>query len=37
MLSENMPWKSFGKMSDGELRSIFMFLQTLPPKQFREP
>lgn len=36
-ISETMPWKSFGKFSDGELRSIFAFLQTLPPKQFREP
>jgi len=36
-LSESMPWKYFSQMSDGELRSIFMFLQTLPPKQFSEP
>lgn len=36
-ISETMPWKSFGKFSDGELRSIFAFLQTLPAKQFREP
>jgi cytochrome c553 len=32
-----MPWKYFGKFSDGELRSIFAFLQTVPPKQFQEP
>ncbi len=36
-ISETMPWKSFAKFSDGELRSIFAFLQTVPPKQFREP
>ncbi len=36
-IDSTMPWKYFGKMSDGELRSIFAFLQTLPPKQFREP
>ena len=32
-----MPWKYYGKFSDGELRSIFAFLQTLPPKKFQEP
>ena len=36
-ISETMPWKSFGKMTDGELRSIFAFLQTVPPKKFQEP
>ncbi|MGH7712329.1 MAG: hypothetical protein ACREOG_13650, partial [Gemmatimonadaceae bacterium] len=35
-LHESMPWKFFGKMSEGELRSIWMFLQTVPSKQFRE-
>jgi len=35
-LSEDMPWKFYGNMSDNELRSIFMFLKTVPPKQFRE-
>ena len=36
-IDSGMPWKYFGKMSDGELRSIFAFLQTVPPKQFQEP
>jgi len=36
-IDSTMPWKYFGKMSDGELRSIFAFLQTVPPKQFQEP
>lgn len=36
-ISETMPWKSFGKFTDGELRSIFAFLQTVPPKRFKEP
>jgi cytochrome c553 len=35
-LSDDMPWKFIGKLSDAELRSIFLFLQTLPPKQFGE-
>ena len=35
-LSEDMPWKFFGKMSDGELRAVWLFLQSLPPKQFGE-
>lgn len=36
-LSEEMPWKYFGKMSDGELQSIWLYLKTLPPKKFAEP
>ncbi len=35
-ISETMPWKFIGKMSDAQLRSIWLFLQTVPPKQFRE-
>ncbi len=35
-LSEEMPWKYFGTMSDGALQSIWLFLKTLPPKQFGE-
>jgi len=35
-LSDEMPWKNYGKMSDGELQSIWLFLKTLPPKQFGE-
>jgi len=33
-LSEEMPWKYFGTMTDGELQSIWLFLKTVPPKQF---
>lgn len=36
-LSEQMPWKFFGNRTDGELRAIWMFLQTVPAKQFQEP
>lgn len=36
-LHESMPWKYYGKMTAGELRSIFAFLQTVPPKPFGEP
>jgi cytochrome c553 len=35
-LSEIMPWKYFGTMSDGALHSIWLVLQTLPPKEFGE-
>jgi len=35
-LKEDMPWKFYGKMSDGELHSIWSFLKTLPPKQHGE-
>ena len=35
-LSEEMPWKYYGTMSDGELQSIWLFLKTVPPKQFGE-
>ena len=36
VLSEAMPWKHYGRMSDGALRSIYLFLKTLPSKQFGE-
>lgn len=36
-LSEDMPWKYYGKMSDGELQSIYLYLKTVPPKQFGQP
>ena len=29
-LSENMPWKDFGNMTDDELKAIWMYLQSLP-------
>jgi hypothetical protein len=35
-LSEEMPWKFFGTMTDGELQSIWLFLKTVPPKKFAE-
>ncbi len=31
--SDYMPWKNFGKMTDDELKAIWMFLQTLPAKE----
>lgn len=36
-LSEEMPWKFYGKMSDGELQSIYVYLKTVPPKPFAQP
>ena len=35
-LSEEMPWKYYGKLTDEELHSIFLFLKTVPPKQHGE-
>ena len=35
-INEAMPWKYFGTMSDGALRSIHQYLKTVPPKQFGE-
>lgn len=33
MNSDYMPWKNISKMSDDELKAIWMFLQTLPAKE----
>lgn len=30
-LSEEMPWKNYGKMTDDELKAIFSYLQSLAP------
>lgn len=35
-ISEEMPWKYYGTMSDGALRSIYQYLKTVPPKPFGE-
>jgi cytochrome c553 len=35
-LSDEMPWQLIGTMTDAELRAIWLFLQTLPPRQFGE-
>lgn len=35
-LNEEMPWKYYGTLSDGALQSIWLFLKTVPPKQFGE-
>jgi len=35
-LKEPMPWKYFGRMTDGELHSIWLYLKSIPPKQFAE-
>jgi mono/diheme cytochrome c family protein len=34
---EAMPWRSFGQMTDDELKAIWMFLQTLPPADSAPP
>jgi mono/diheme cytochrome c family protein len=31
-LSEEMPWKNYGQMSDDELSALFMYLQSLEPQ-----
>lgn len=31
VLSDSMPWKYVGQMSDDELRAIWLYLQSLPP------
>ena len=28
---ENMPWKSFGQMTDPELKAVWLYLQSIPP------
>ncbi|MCZ6790100.1 MAG: cytochrome C, partial [Chloroflexi bacterium] len=33
---ENMPWKFFTKMTEDELKAIWMYLQSLPAKEFKE-
>jgi hypothetical protein len=33
-LKEPMPWQILGKMTDGELRAIWLYLQSLPPREF---
>jgi len=32
--SNYMPWKSYRHMSDDELRAVYMYLMSLPPKDF---
>jgi len=32
-LNEEMPWKSFGQMTDDELKALWMYLQSLPAKE----
>ena len=32
-LSEEMPWKDYGKFSDDEFKSVLMYLKTLPKEQ----
>jgi mono/diheme cytochrome c family protein len=29
-LNDMMPWKTYGKMSDDELKAVFLYLQSLP-------
>lgn len=31
-----MPWQSSGKMTDAEIRAMWMYLRSLPPKKFAE-
>jgi hypothetical protein len=31
-ISEYMPWKAYGQMSDDELKAIFAYLRTVPAK-----
>jgi hypothetical protein len=29
--NNDMPWQSFAKMNDTELKALFMYLRSLPP------
>ena len=29
-----MPWKSYRHMTDDELRAVYLYLMSLPPKEF---
>jgi hypothetical protein len=31
-----MPWQSFAKMNDTELKALFMYLRTLPPAETKK-
>jgi cytochrome c553 len=31
-LSDSMPWKDFGNMSDEKLKALWLYLKSLPPK-----
>jgi hypothetical protein len=31
--SEFMPWPSIGKLDDDELRAVWLYLESLPPRQ----
>ena len=35
-ISEVMPWKNFANRTDGELRAMWLYLQSVPTKQFQE-
>ncbi|MGE5224027.1 MAG: c-type cytochrome [Omnitrophica WOR_2 bacterium] len=35
-LSENMPWKEYGQMTDEDLKAIFLYLKSLPATQFAQ-
>jgi mono/diheme cytochrome c family protein len=32
-ISEYMPWKAYGQMGDAELRAIYAYLRTVPPRE----
>lgn len=33
-INEFMPWRAFGRMNDDELRALWLYLQSVPPKPF---
>jgi hypothetical protein len=33
-INEFMPWKIFRGMNDDDLRALWLYLQSVPPKQF---
>lgn len=33
-IDEFMPWKVFGKMTDADLHSLWLYIQSVPPKEF---
>lgn len=31
ILSDDMPWRAFGRMTDAELQAVWLYLRSLPP------
>jgi mono/diheme cytochrome c family protein len=33
-INEEMPWRGLGRMTDAELRALWLYLESVPPKEF---